>query len=334
MKKVLWLTVFIMLGATLSLGAQGQTLSLSGTITTGTAINYNLSTEVWVSGTLTVTRSSLSSNPYFTIDLSPNADTVGGVWPRNANWTHYDTLGGSSSFYIDNSEIYVGIVQSIYSPVFKKWDVTGVGDAGVTSSNIITGQFSGSSLTATFYFCAVSWHDNWLDAGFYELPLTFRLRSEAFSTGEPTTQPVSTLTLIERFVVGTAATIFFKVGSQEVTEIAFSEPSTPVSQTFTISVQANFRFYLSVKSKNLGYMNHERYGAAVSPVNERIPYTLSIDGTSIPLSAGTYKFPTRQWSTGFGTAAKNYTGTVSLGTVSNYSAGKYLDALSFIVTSN
>ncbi|MCE5256912.1 MAG: hypothetical protein LLF89_08730, partial [Spirochaetaceae bacterium] len=185
-----------------------------------------------------------------------------------------------------------------------------------------------SSPSVTYTFSAVFWQTSSMSAGFYELPITFRLRNEAFvSGGVPSTPPISTITMVLRFEIGTSSTIYFKSGSYEIFELAFDEVTAQTPKAFTISVQANFRFYLSLSSKNGGYLENPS-------TSDTIPYTLSIDGTTIPLSAGTYKFSKRQSSTGFGTNSKDYSAILTIGDITSYSAGTYTDILSFTVTSN
>jgi len=312
-----------------------QTLTITATSTDGTIIYSNNESAAWIDGSITVSRSSFASNPYFTIDAAPNADSVGGVYPRNANWRYYSRSGDNCSVYIDNSEIFKGSNHSTSASVFKMWDAAGIGDANVSSSNIYTGQFSGTSLTATFNFSAVFWQSSSLPAGTYELPITFRLRQEAFSAGAPLTEPVSTVTVVLRFVIGTTATVSFKntISGNEIFDLRFDEVTAASPRTFYIYVQSNFKYYLNVRSMNLGYLVHERYNDPVAPVNERIGYTLKIGTTTIPLASGNFKFSTRYNSTGFGTSSRSYTGLLTIGDVTEYSAGKYSDALVFSITS-
>jgi len=343
MKKKVLLGLLAFALAVVPLAAQN--MSISGNATSGT-VSYSNSywggSETWIDGSITITctAAAAASNPSFTVDLAPRSDVVSGSCERNANWRHYDTSGGNESIYINNSEVYKNQYHSTNSDVIKMWDASGVGDTSVTSSNVFTGQFSSGSLSKTFTFSAVFWHDSTLDAGFYELPITFRLRNEAFAANSaPTTNPVSTITIVLRFYVGTAATIFFTSGNTsayngvEIFALPFDEVTALTPKEFTIHIQSNFRFYLSVKSGNGGYLRHERYNDTTSPVKEQIPYTLNIAGTTIPLSSGTYKFSKRQSSTGFGTNSKDYSAILTLGDITSYSAGTYSDTLSFTVTS-
>jgi hypothetical protein len=84
---------------------------------------------------------------------------------------------------------------------------------------------------------------------------------------------------------------------------------------------------------NLGYLDHEQFKDQNFPVNEKIGYSLKVNSTAIPMESGNYKFPTRYWNTGFGTDSRNYKGTITIGDVSEYSAGRYSDALVFSITS-
>jgi len=330
------MTFVMFLSLVAGLSAQTQTLGITAQVTTGTKAYTNNEQLTWVNGQIIVSRTSTATNPTFTIDLSPNADSVGGVYPRNANWRFYDTSGGSSFVTIDGAEIYVGSNNSISSPVFMLWDVSGIGDANVTSSNVVTGNFLSTNLTRTYYFCAVFVHYSTLAAGTYELPITFRLRQEAFTPGDPTTAPISTATVVLRYVVGTTATVFFRKTptGPEIFQLAFDEVTAATPSTFYIYVQSNFRYYLNVRSVNLGYLVHERYNDPITPVNEKICYTMKIGTKTIPLASGSYKYNTSKYNTtGFGTATKSFTSTITLSDVTNYSAGRYSDILAFTITS-
>ena len=333
--KVLSLVTFALILVSGGLWAQSQTLSITATSTDGTVIYANNRSAAWIDGTITVSRSSLSTNPSFTVDVAPNADMVGGIYPRNANWRYYNTSGGNSSINVDNSEIFKGSNHSLSASIFKLWDAAGIGDANVSSSNIYTGQFAGSSLTATYSFCAVFWQDSTMAAGTYELPITFRLRAEPFVAGEPTTSPVATATVVLRFVIGTTAAVFFSdtLGGMEILDLRFDDITAASPRDFYIYVQSNFRYYLNVRSANLGYLKHEKYSDPISPVLEKIGYSLKIGTTTIPLASGNYKFSTRYNTTGFGTSSRNYKATITIGDVSEFSAGKYSDALIFSITS-
>lgn len=327
MNKKSFLTALLLLAAAGFLAAQTQTLSILATITDGTVTYYNNCEATWIDGTITVTRSSTANNPYFTVDMVPQSDDEATGCPRNVNWVYYDTFGGSDNFDLDAAEVYASSKHSTSGNILKMWDVTGVGDDHVSSNNVFSGHFIGSNLTRTFNFAAVVWHNSRLGAGSYELPITFRLRQEAFSASGPATNPIASTTQALRFVVGTAATIAFISGNSEFFDLAFDEITAMAPKDFTIRVQTNFRFYLNVKSKNLGYLNHADYP------NEKIGYSLSIDNTTIPLSAGTYKFITQQSATYFGTSAKDYDATITIGDITNYTAGRYEDVLSFTITS-
>jgi hypothetical protein len=138
--------------------------------------------------------------------------------------------------------------------------------------------------------------------------------------------------LVLRFVVDTSAAIIFKSDNVEISELAFDELSAMNPKEFTISVQSNFFYKLSVKSQNGGFLKHEKYKSSESPILERINYTLTINKTAIPLPAGIYKFPTYQWPSGFGVCTNDYDATLTIGDISSYSVGKYSDILSFSVT--
>jgi len=334
-KKVISLVAIALILLSAKLWAQAQTLGITATSADGTVIYGNNNTQAWIDGTITVSRSSLSTNPNFTIDLAPSADAVGGVYPRNANWRYYNTSGENELVYINNSEVFKGSNHSLNASVFKMWDAAGIGDANVSSSNIYTGQFESSSLTKTYNFCAVFWQNSGLPAGTYELPITFRLRDEAFSSSGPTTAPVASVTVVLRFVIGTTAVVFFSdtLGGTEMFNLHFDEVAASSPRDFYIYVQSNFRYYLNVRSANLGYLVHEKFSDPVNPVPEKISYSLKIGTTTIPLALGDYKFSTRYNTTGFGTSSRNYKGTITIGNVDEYSAGRYTDALIFSITS-
>jgi len=322
-KKLLLASLFLFF-TTLLLSAQ---LTMSVSITDGTVTYENTKQATWIDGYVTVRRPNRSTNPYFTVDLLPRADSMGGEYPRNADWMYYSTSDTISQIYIDNAEVFVGSNHSTSSNVLKTWDVVGIGDNNVSSSNVLQGNFFGSSLTKTFYFCAVFWQNSTLGAGFYELPITFRLRQEQFNTSGPTTSPIETSLQVLRFVVGTTASIYFKSGTSEIFELAFDEITALTPKDFTVSIQTNFRFYLTVESKNKGKLIH------IDHPNEQIPYSLVVEDTTIPLNAS-YRFPSSYKSTGFGTSSRNFASTITIGDISSYSAGRYEDILSFTVTAN
>lgn len=316
-----------------------QTLSISATSTDGTAYYTNSQTSTWIDGSVTVTRSSATSNPtYYTVDLSPNADQVNGTYPRNANWTYYSITGTSTSnFYIDSAEIYTGSTHNYYgSNVWKLWDQTGIGDASVVANNVFSGSMTGSTLSVTYPFAAVFWQNGTLASGFYEMPITFRVRKEQFvANTAPTTDPVASQTIMLRFIVGYYATIFFRdeTNSFEIFSIEFDNITSNATQLFNLNIQSNFRYKLTVKSTNGGKLRHERYGAATNPVNEQVSYTMTYNGTTYALASGTnYTLATRQTATGFGTNNRNYPITLTLGTIDNLTAGEFSDSLAFTVT--
>ena len=335
MKKY-WISLVVFLSLVAGLSAQTQTLSLTAQVTTGTKAYTNNELLTWVNGQIIVSRSSITTNPTFTIDLAPNAESVGGVYPRNANWRFYNTSGSNSFVDIESAEIYVGWTNNPSSPVFMMWDVSGIGDASVTSTNVVTGNFLSSSLSRTYYFSALFAHNTDLAAGTYELPITFRLRQEAFVEDDPTTAPISTATVVLRYVVGTTATVFFRDSptGPEIFQLAFDEVTAATPKTFYIYVQSNFKYYFNIRSVNLGYLVHERYNNPITPVNEKISYTMKIGTTTIPLASGSYKYNTSKYNTtGFGTSSKSFTSTITISDVTNYSAGRYSDILAFTITS-
>lgn len=330
--------IFIVLPATV------QAFSLTGTLTTGTKGYNNKEKATWVYGTITVscTAAEALSNPQYTVDLAPRQELVNGICPRNANWRHYDNSGSNEQVYIDNVEIYVGNTTLTNSAFIQQWDAPGIGDSSITSGNVFAGQFSKETTSKTFDFSAVFWNLNDLEAGYYELPITFRLRVEPFSTSGPKTDPVSTLTMVLRYYVGTAATIFFTPGSRskayngsEIFNVDFGEVTTSASQEFTIHVQSNFKFNFYVQSLNGGVLRHPKYSQATTD-DERskreIGYTLRIGGNTIPLKVGTsQRISTQNPTTAFGTTSQDYSAVITLDFTQDYDSGTYTDYLSFTV---
>ncbi|HPS14572.1 MAG TPA: hypothetical protein PK759_02105 [Spirochaetales bacterium] len=320
-------------------------MSITASLESGTVQYTNPwwgTNPTWINGTVTVTCTAAEAtlNPWFTVDLAPRADIVNGSCARNANWRYYNTSGGNSSIYIDDCEIYTDQSHSTNSDPVKMWDVSGVGDVHITGNNVFTGQFtSGGGLSKQFQFSAVFWNESTLGAGTYEMPITFRLRKEKFSSSGPSTAPVSTITVVLRYYVGTTAAIFFTDGlntdpytGTELFSLDFDEITAAAPKQFTIHIQTNFKFYLGVYSGNGGYLLHERYNDPVSPVKEKIPYTLNVDGVNIPLSSG-YRFPQKEGKTGFGLNSNDYNAILTIGDITSYTAGTYSDILSFRVTS-
>ena len=343
-KKLAWgALVLALICAPLAANAMSITASLeSGTVQyTNPWWGYN---PTWINGTVTVTctAAEAKSSPWFTVDLAPRADVVNGSCDRNANWRYYNTSGGNASIYIDNCEVYAGQSQSTSAPIIKMWDVSGVGDANVTGSNVFSDQLTSSQMTKQFQFSAVFWHESTLAAGTYEMPITFRLRQEKFPSSAPSapsTAPVSTITVVLRYYVGTTAAIFFTDGlntdpyrGNELFSLDFDEITAAVPKQFTIHIQTNFKFYFAIYSANGGYLLHNRYSDPVSPVKEKIPYKFNVDGVDIPLSTG-YKFPQKEGKTGFGLNSNDYNAILTIGDITSYTAGTYSDVLSFRVTS-
>ena len=325
-------------------GALGaQTLSLTATSIDGTAYYSNNRTAVWIDGSVTVTRSSTTVNPtYYTVDLAPNADMVGGTYPRNANWEYYATNGQHNTIYLDNAEIYTRSAHFINnSRVWKLWGASGIGDTSVVAKSVLSGSFTGTQTSITYPFAAVFWENGSLGTGFYELPLTFRLRNEQFvPNGVPTTEPIVTAPVMLRFIVGEYAVMFFKnqAGGSEIFSLNFDTVATGTQETFAIAIQSNFKYHLSIKSAYGQKLRHERYGAATSPVNEEIGYAFSYNGTTKTLPAGVVvRLESKQSAnvsgTTYGTVTRDREMTLTLGTISDFTAGKYADTLSFIITS-
>jgi len=329
--------------AVFSASLAAQTLSIVATSIDGTAYNSNNRTEVWIDGKVRVTRSSTTPNPLnFTVDLAPNADQVNNTYPRNANWIFYTINGQSYPIYLDSSEIFTGSTHYAYGTnVWKLWSAAGIGDAGVAANNVWSGSFTGSTTALEYPFAAVFWENGLLDNGFYELPITFRVRKETFSaTAAPQTDPVASSTVMLRFIVGEYATIFFKnqVGGTEILDLVFDDVTTGVQKSFAVAVQSNFKYHLSVKSTNGLKLRHERYGAATSPVNEQISYFFAYEGSNKTLGAGVVvRLASNQKAnvsgTTYGTVTRDKTINLTLGTISDFTAGKYSDTLSFIITS-
>jgi len=327
----------------LSGGLEAQTLSITATSIDGTAYNENNRTQVWIDGKIRVTRSSTTINPtYFTVDLSPNADFFNNTYPRNSNWTFYSINGQSSNIYLDSAEIYTGYNHSVWGTnVWKLWGPAGIGDANVADNNVWSASLTGNSTWDEYPFAAVFWSNGLLDNGFYELPITFRVRNEQFSPSSvPQTDPVSSSTVMLRFIVGEYATMFFKnqVGGTEIFDLTFDDVTTGAQKTFAIAVQSNFKYHLSVKSINGLKLRHERYRASSSPVNEEISYTFAYEGTNKTLNAGVVtRLASNQKAnvshSTYGTVTRDKEISLTLGTILDFTAGKYSDSLSFIITS-
>lgn len=342
MKKRIVSLALVLLAAASPLFA--QILSISASATDGTVEYSNKwwgwggGNPTWIDGTVTVTRSSTSSNTPYTIDLAPNADGESGTCPRNVNWTYYSTSGTSSTVNIDNAEVYSGTSHSTNSNlVLKLWDKAGTGDASVAANNVFSGTMTGSTTSVTHHFSAVFWHESTLASGFYELPITFRVRNESFVPNSvPATDPVASQTIMLRFIVGNYATIYFKdsTDSYELYTIQFDNITSNATKNFNLHIQSNFRYYVRVRSTNGGKLRHERYGASTNPVNEQVSYTLTYDGSTYSLASGTsYTLTTsKQSTTGYGTNSNSYPITLTLGTIDNLTAGDYTDSLSFTVS--
>lgn len=321
-----------------------QILSISASATDGTVEYSNKwwgwsgGNPTWIDGTVTVTRSSISTNTPYTIDLAPKSDGTTTTCPRNVNWTYYSTSGTSSTVTIDNAEIYSGTSHSTSSTnVLKLWDKAGIGDASVTTNNVFSGTMTGSTTSVTYHFSAVFWHESNLAGGFYELPITFRVRNESFASNSvPATDPVASQTITLRFIVGNYATIYFKdsTNSYELYSIQFDNITSNATKNFNLHIQSNFKYYVRVRSTNGGKLRHERYGASTNPVNEQVSYTLTYNGSTYPLASGTsYTLtPSKQSTTGFGTDSNSYPITLTLGTIDNLTAGEFSDSLAFTVT--
>lgn len=334
-----------------------QDMWLTGNVTSGTVV-YDNPTWFWgywfdhsitIQGTVTINNNANATafNPVpYTVDLAPASTMSNGSTPRNSSWQHYTTNGTVETVNLDTVTIY-----STNSNPIKMWDAQGVGDNSITINNVEEGQFTKKSTSTSFTFYANIEHNSALAAGLYELPITFRLRKETFpaNNGAPKTAPVSTLTVVLRFYVNTAVAIFFTDGNtsaysgQEISSLNFDEITSMVSKQFTIHVQSNFNFYLSVKSANNGYLRHSTYDQA--PVDRRadlqIPYTLTIGGVDANLAGSGYKSAqqskTTSGSDDMGTASRDFSAVVLINggnPISYFTAGTYTDSLTFTVSSN
>jgi hypothetical protein len=333
-----------------------QDMWLTGNVTSGTVV-YNNPTMFWgywfdhsipIQGTVTVNSKAdatgLSPVPY-TADMAPPSVSYNGTTLRNSSWTHYTTSGAVETVKIDTVKIYTAKANPI-----MMWDVQGVGDSSITSKNVEQGQFNTNPQSTSFIFYANIEHNSALAAGLYELPITFRLRKEAFpaNNAAPRTAPVSTLTLVLRFYVNTAVALFFTDGNtsayngQEITSLSFDEITAMISKQFTIHVQSNSDFYLSIKSANKGKLRHSSYNQASDKDKPdlEIPYDLAINGGNVDLVNLGYKsdLTTKTVSSGsLGTVSRDFLATITINKgqpISYFAAGTYTDTLTFTVSSN
>lgn len=321
--KKYWLIAIMIAMAAGSIAAQTPSVSITGD-SPSIVVYDNTSTPTWITGTITVTKN-ISTVSNITVDLSPKADSP---YPRN-DWTYIGTSSNSTET-VDNFEVFSS--QSTSGYVIKMWGT----DNNVRSSNVYTYRFStGTSTignTKSFNYYAVFWHDSSLTAGTYEIPMTFRVRNEQFrSNNNPSTSPVSTVTITLKVVVSPSALITFlsgMSGSTTTTAIVFDDVAATTTKDFRVSVKSNFRYSLSVSSStdhggNLKHTDPE--------VTDMIPYTLDVGTITMPISSTPYPIALMERPTAE-SGTREYKAAVTVGNIQNYTAGTYSDSLSFTVT--
>lgn len=321
--------VVFLLGTAVALAAGAQVAGVSLTGSNPPSVIYgNTGALTWISGTVTVTKD-VSTVTNVVVDLEPASTSPGNSKKNRQSWKQVAT---ATAIKLDYAQVFFS--PSTNGNVIKQWDK----DSNVTSSNVYfyvfpAGSATGTSTTFTYYmgfYNAAS-----LAPGTYERLLTFRARLEPFPAAGtyPTTTPVATLDQIVSFVVSPTASLTFLAGTTGTTttsQVAFGEVVSTTTQNFRVRVQSNFRYSLTVASEYGRVLRHASYDAAVLPVNETIPYTLIVNGLTLP--AGTSPLTVASLQQATGTTFREYSASVTLNDITSYTAGSYSDKLRFTVT--
>jgi hypothetical protein len=121
------------------------------------------------------------------------------------------------------------------------------------------------------------------------------------------------------------------IGTTETSTLSFGTVTgIPVPQQFRINVTSNYRYSINVSSRRGGVFFHELDASlpiGATPTIQPIPYTFSVDGVQFAVS--TNPAPIVQYAAPTGSGSVERLVSISIGDVSEYTAGKYSDYLSF-----
>ena len=307
MKKV---ALFIAVTAMLAIGALAgaQTITLTGA-TPATVVWGGPNSINWITGSFTVTCTTKKKTPT-TSDIAPRQET----WDRN--YLTYVNTG--ETIMIDEDEIYKS--QQVGGTTVKMWGADGSGN----QTNFYLNTFAVGTSSKTFNYYFYFSHGSTLAAGTYQLPITIRTWNEAYSWQGPYADgPVAQLPVNLTFVVDPNASLAFRSssGGPAISSIDFGDLTQAVPQSFVVNVNSNFRYSLNISSQNSGNLVSGSY---------QIPYTLTLNGTQVPLtSAGTMALAYQMPTTGSGT---NYDVILAAVLPQIYDVGDYSDSLTFTIT--
>jgi len=324
-----YLPLLVLLGVLHNLAAQSSPVTLTSSQLSSVLFSPN--TQLWIQGTITVTKNDPAVT-WVTVDLSPKATSPGNSRKFRQEWTNVVT---NTVQKVDIGQAY--FTQSTSGNIIYMWDTSG-GDSNVGANNVYSYQFpAGSPAGTSFsfeYFVAVQ-NASTPSPGTYEQQLTFRARLEEFVANRtPTTTPLASLLIRPSFIVspqGDMKLYSGTAGTTEISTLAFGTV-TGISaiQQFRINVTSNYRYSLNVASRRAGYFFHEldaTLPVGATPTIEPIPYTFSVDGSTIALTSAPK--PIVQYAAPTGTVSAERTVSIAIGDVSEYTAGKYSDYLSF-----
>lgn len=311
MKKLLLLSVLLAV-STLSITAQRVTI-------TGTAplvYDFQLGDyydNIYLYGSITITRTATTQNFYTTTDLSPKSSSS----TRRSSWDYLNTGVGVT---FDDTQVYFQSSNAI----IKMWG----GEPSVTSSNVHAFRFTSTSgNTTTFNYYVKFRRNSWLNSGTYLLPLVFRVREEQFDGKSPNSNPVAELQHDIVVNVNKAITL-----SLSTTSINFPDLNTGNTASFSAGVLSNVRYRILVNSAlgHGGFLRHEKYGDPIDPINEEVPYKLYLGGTDVTPSGSATTLVAALQSPTSG-QQRDHNLSITIGTVDNFTAGDYNDTLSFTV---
>ena len=333
MKKSYWPLIYALL-AIYAVEAQVPAVTLAGSSQSSALFVPNAQT--WISGTITITKNDPTVS-WVTVDLNPKATSPGNSRKFRQEWTNVVT---NVIQKIDVSQIYFS--QSTGSPIIYMWGSDGDGGTGVTASNVFSYQFpAGSPVGTTISFPYYVMFQNAATPapGTYERLLTFRARLERFAADNstPLTTPVTSLIVRPSFVVSPQGEIKLYAGTAGTTELSTLAFGTitgiTTTQQFRISVISNYRYSVSVTSRRGGFFFHEidqSLPAGATPTIEPIPYSFSLSGVLVALSSAPRMIV--EYAPPTGSVAVEKTAAITIGDVSDYTAGKYSDYFSFVMT--
>lgn len=195
------------------------------------------------------------------------------------------------------------------------------------SQNVLTGNFSSQkNQTKTFTYYSYVPPGQILTAGSYSDSITVSVY-EGSVTGSKQLDDTQTISVASS--VRSSVNVTFSQGGGAVPfagttqTIEFGTLQTGASRSFSLNVQANAPYSLSIQSDNKGVMKN-----ASASANNTVPYTMTLNGASLGLGGTVIA----NFGKPSGTAQQNF--NVTIGDISQSVSGDYSDSLTLSVTAN